>query len=74
MPAFDVIWSGACLGVVAVWSHTRGELISPRLQRVRGLGADPLAEIDYWPCADPSQPVRATRRPPPRDDDDPESV
>jgi hypothetical protein len=63
MADFYVVWCGSTLHFVAAWSHTRGELCPWPLQRFRPPGAEVLTEADYWPCSQPSQPVRIARRP-----------
>jgi hypothetical protein len=63
----ETVWSGATIGFVHDWSHSRGELMRGRLQRRRPLGADPLAA---WPEREASQAVKVTRPRAVLDDDD----
>jgi hypothetical protein len=63
MPLFTVVWHGAILGVVAAWSHTKGEMIAPRVQRRRPDDADPLEDEDLAPPQ--TSPVTPLREPVP---------
>ena len=58
MERLSVVWSGSMLHTVSDWGQSKGELLSPRLQRRRSWWqSDPLDPDDDIRCAPMTKPV-----------------